>query len=72
MAQQTISNGESGLSVRSKINNNFGELYARNEFTTDEKNKLSGIQENAQVNNILTRAPSKNYCNPIFDRVAGI
>jgi hypothetical protein len=28
MAQQTINNGETGLSVRTKLNSMFGELYA--------------------------------------------
>jgi len=50
MAQQTLGNGESGLLIRTKINENFTEIYDRNEFTDDEKTKLEGIEAGAEVN----------------------
>lgn len=50
MAQQTIGNGESGLIVRNKLNENFIEVYGRNDFTDIYKDKLDGIEEDAEVN----------------------
>lgn len=37
MAQQTVNNGDSGLSARNKINGNFTELYTGGPFTAPVK-----------------------------------
>lgn len=62
MSQQIINNGESGLSVRTKINENFSELYSGKQplaavltnttaaFTTAQETKLSGIEAGATAN----------------------
>lgn len=59
MAKQTLNNGENGLVIRGKINDNFTEVYTDKEdkvsgkglstedYTTAEKNKLTGIADNA-------------------------
>lgn len=42
MAKQTINNGESGNTVRSKLNSNFSELYARGYVRCDEVSVTAG------------------------------
>lgn len=65
MAQQTIKLGETVKAVWAKVNENFADLYnllvnkvdkaegmglSENSYTTTDKNKLAGIDSNAQVN----------------------
>lgn len=69
MARQTIKLGELVKTAWQKVNENFKELYdslankqdkvagkglSTNDYTTEEKTKLSGIAANAQVNVIET------------------
>lgn len=43
MAQQTVNNGESGLTVRGKINDNFTELYTGRELLTNKATDFSTL-----------------------------
>ena len=57
MAQQTINNGDSGLSARNKLNGMFTELY--NSLIIPMK--LMGINANTSVN-----IPANSYVKTIF------
>jgi len=57
MAQQTINNGESGLSVRNKLNNMFGELY--NSLVIPMK--LTGVSANTAL-----ALPANSYVKAIY------
>lgn len=48
MAKQTVNPGETGAVIRGKINDNFTELYNRNDFTTAEKNKLQALTDDLE------------------------
>lgn len=86
MAKQTILLGELVKSAWQKVNENFTELYnlmtnkvdkeagkglSTNDYTTDEKTKLSGIAEGAQVN-VLEAVKVDGVTQTITDKAVNI